>query len=43
MRVACTCECSLASNNLTNFGRDVSGVVKLVETFTKMPQLISVK
>jgi hypothetical protein len=35
--------CSLADNNLTNFGTDTSAVIKLAEAFTKMPDLRKVK
>ena len=34
---------SLADNNLTNFGKDTSVVIKLVEAFIKMPELRKVK
>ena len=35
--------CSLARNNLTTYGRDMSAVIKLADAFTKMPNLREVK
>ena len=35
--------CSLASNDLTNRGKDMSAVIKLAEAFTQMPSLQTVK
>jgi glycine cleavage system regulatory protein len=35
--------CSLAENNLTNYGEDMSAVIKLADAFTKMPNLREVK
>jgi hypothetical protein len=42
MIVACNCACSLADNNLTNYGRDMSAVIKLAEVIPST-QILSLK